>query len=160
MRTLCSYPLFVVCFLFVSVLSAQSSISFSMATLDESSSLADPVYLPSLSTTVAPTPSNKPLFRALPVLAEGQEAIAHFLRETITYPEVAIENAIEGIVVIAIKVEADGTISNVKVTEPLFAPIDQLVLANAKKLPRLAPAIFNGQAVTKELLIPVQFSLR
>lgn len=157
MRTLGSYPLIILFFLFAGQMNAQSA---GIASLNEVSSFTDLNYLPVLTTSVKSTTNSKPLFRALPAIAEGQKAIGTFLRERTSYPEIAIENAIEGTVILAIEVNADGSIAATKIEEPLFGPIDQLVLDNAKELPNLLPAVFNGQAVKKELLIPIHFRLQ
>ena len=55
----------------------------------------------------------------------GDEARLYFLRQHIRYPEAALKNQIQGVVMVVFVVELDGSVSNVTVTQKVGGGCDE-----------------------------------
>jgi protein TonB len=98
--------------------------------------------------------------RFAPALPGGQQQFTTFLTQHLAYPELAREYAIEGTVVVEVKVDEKGKATVVGLAKSLFGPLDEASLAAARELPRFLPAVEDGKPVTRTLMIPFKFSLR
>ena len=107
------------------------------------------------STTAAALPED----RFLPAFPAGT-TLQKFLATEVDYPELAVDYAIEGTVVLEVEVDASGKVKYLRTVRPLFAPLDEAAVAAVKKMPRLLPAVEKGRAVTRKMIIPFKFSLR
>lgn len=108
----------------------------------------------------ASEPASTVMNRAVPAFPGGNQAFSNFLTENLAYPELAVDYAVEGTVVVEVKVAASGETSVVGIARPLFAPLDEAALAAARRLPAFAPAIKNGRPEARTLMIPFHFSLQ
>ena len=97
--------------------------------------------------------------RALPAFPAG-ETLANFLATEVGYPELAVDYAIEGTVVLEVEVSAAGAVSYLRTVRPLFEPLDEAAVAAIERMPRLLPAVENGRPVARRMMIPMKFSLR
>ena len=97
--------------------------------------------------------------RFLPAFPAGT-TLQQFLATEVAYPELAIDYAIEGTVVLEVEVNAAGKVTYLRTVRPLFAPLDEAAVAAVKKMPRLLPAVEQGRAVARKMMIPFRFSLR
>lgn len=88
----------------------------------------------------------------------GLQAWSRFLNKTLTYPEVAINNGIEGVVVVKFVVDIDGSISRV---EPIGGPEELMpeAIRVIKKSGKWIPAVQNGRTVKSYKQQSVSFKL-
>ncbi len=82
--------------------------------------------------------------------------VHHYLR----YPPKAIENGIQGRVIVEFIVESNGEISNLKVTKSVDELLDEEALRVIKVSPKWKPAIVNGTPVRVKISVPVEFKLK
>ena len=89
----------------------------------------------------------------------GTQALKAFIVEHLEYPEIAIENSIEGTVVAKISIDNNGQVRNAYILRPLNEQCDQAVLELIEKMPQWYPQVNNGIAVSNSVILPVTFSL-
>lgn len=99
-------------------------------------------------------------YRPLPVFPDGNEGFTRFLQQQLDYPEVARAYGLEGTVVVAVQVQADGKVRVLGLAAASSKPLNQAALRAAAQLPRLLPALQDGRPVVRQLHIPFRFRLR
>ena len=105
---------------------------------------------------------NNPVFinvDPVPVFPGGQAALMKFINENLRYPAAAIENGIQGRVVVQFVVKKDGSVGDVKVIRGIDPTLDQEAIRVCKTLPKFIPCIQNGIPVDVWFTIPVIFKL-
>ncbi len=90
-----------------------------------------------------------------PIYPGGEDKISADVSKNFEYPKLAIENGIEGTVIVRFVVEKDGSISHLELIRGLGYGIDEAALKAVKKLKKFAPAQQNGKAVRYYYSIPV-----
>jgi TonB family protein len=95
----------------------------------------------------------------MPSFAEGQAALLKFLEQNIMYPQIAKENGVEGMVVVQMIVEIDGTLSNLQVVKGIGAGCDEEALRLMKLMPKWIPGMQRDKAVRVQFNLPIRFKL-
>ncbi len=85
----------------------------------------------------------------------GNAALVATLQKNIKYPKPTTANPMEGRVVVAITVAADGSIREAKVVKSPRPDCAAAVLAAVQKLPRFVPGRQNGQPVPVVVTVPL-----
>ena len=113
-------------------------------------------------TQPSPPATNRlvPADRPLPTCAAGEAELIRHINGHLKYPRLAAEYGIEGTVVIAVSVAADGTASDPRIVRSLFVACDAAALSAVEELPLFLPAVERGRPVARTLTLPVRFSLR
>ena len=107
---------------------------------------------------------NNPVFinvDPVPVFPGGEAALMKFINENLRYPAAAIENGIQGRVVVQFVVKKDGSVGDVKVIRGIDPTLDQEAIRVCKTLPKFIPGkrYDNGEPVDVWFTIPVIFKL-
>ena len=95
----------------------------------------------------------------MPEFPGGSIELMKFLSENIKYPEAASKAGTQGRVIAQFIVEADGSISNVKVLKNVSDEIDAEAVRVIKAMPKWKPGMQKGQPVRVKYTIPVTFRL-
>ena len=95
----------------------------------------------------------------MPEFPGGSIELMKFLSENIKYPEAASKAGTQGRVVAQFIVEADGSITNVKVLKNVSDEIDAEAVRVIKAMPKWKPGMQKGQPVRVKYTIPVTFRL-
>lgn len=95
----------------------------------------------------------------MPSFPGGETMLKKYLSSNVNYPEVAVENEIQGRVVVTFVVERDGSITDVKVAKGVDPSLDREAVRVTKSMPRWKAGIQNGKAVRVKYTMPVTFSL-
>jgi TonB family protein len=90
----------------------------------------------------------------------GNAELLASLYNTITYPEAAVENAVEGMVVVRLHLDADGRVAERKIVRSLGFGCDAAALEAIATLPSWIPARKAGQNTASVVYLPLKFSLR
>ena len=92
---------------------------------------------------------------------EGEDSLLRFIAHHVVYPQMAIDNEISGIVAVAFVVNADGSISDVKIASnrKLGFGLEDAAIAVVKKFPNFKPATRRGEAIRMKMIIPIRFKL-
>lgn len=91
----------------------------------------------------------------------GEQQLLRDLSEAIYYPEEAMENKVEGQVIVRFQINPNGSISDCEVLRPVEPSLDQAAVQAVKKLSgNWDPAEVDGHAVASSFVIPVSFKLK
>ncbi|MBR1712673.1 MAG: energy transducer TonB [Alloprevotella sp.] len=90
----------------------------------------------------------------------GEAALRAFVGKNTVYPEIALEQGLQGTVTLRFKVDVDGSISAVTVKKSLSRECDKAAMDVVKKLPRFTPAKTNGHPVPVWFTLPVNFKIQ
>ena len=109
-----------------------------------------------------PEPVKEEVFKAveqMPTFPGGDAELMKWLRDHIQYPTVAMENNIQGRVVVQFVVGKDGSISNVHVSKSVESSLDEEAVRVTKSMPNWVPGKQDGQAVSVFYTLPITFRL-
>lgn len=95
----------------------------------------------------------------MPEFPGGDDALMSYLQRNIRYPSFALENEIEGVVMVNFVVNADGSISNSKITKGIKGGCDEEALRVIRSMPKWKPGKQGGQAVPVIFDVPVNFKI-
>ena len=95
----------------------------------------------------------------MPQFPGGDVELMKFLSENVKYPEAALKAGTQGRVVAQFIVEADGSITNVKVLKNVSDEIDAEAVRVINAMPKWKPGMQNGKVVRVKYTIPVTFRL-
>ena len=92
----------------------------------------------------------------MPSYPGGNGALQKWLASNMIYPTAA-ENGIEGRVIVTFVVEADGSVSDVRIARGVDPALDQEALSVVKRMPKWIPGMQNGEPVRVKFNVPVTF---
>ena len=93
----------------------------------------------------------------MPTFPDAPKALISYINKVRRYPETALENGIEGTVLVEFIVEKDGSVSHVNVKVPLFPECDEEAVRIIKSMPKWNPAKIQGDPVRCYYQVPVVF---
>ena len=96
----------------------------------------------------------------MPSFVGGDEALMQYLGQNLSYPGVAKDMNIQGVVYVRFVVEPDGSIGQVEVVRGVFDALDKEAVRVIKQMPVWEPGKQNGRAVRVFYSIPIRFELR
>ena len=96
----------------------------------------------------------------MPQFPGGEAELMKYLSKNIKYPTMAMENNIQGRVVVQFVVTKTGSIGEVKVVRSVDRDLDREAIRVCKSLPKFTPGKMNGQAVNAWYTLPVNFKLQ
>ena len=94
-----------------------------------------------------------------PQFPGGDEALLKYLNANIKYPQIAIENKIEGTVVIKFTVTKNGDIADVNIIRQIGGGCEKEAVRVVNQMPKWKPGIHNNKAVNCYYTLPVKFEL-
>lgn len=94
-----------------------------------------------------------------PKFPGGDQARAEYLSSKIVYPEGARKNGIEGTVYVSFIVQADGSVTDVKLLRGINKELDFVALEAVRTMPNWEPGRFEGKPVAVEFNMPIKFNL-
>ncbi|MEI6435053.1 MAG: TonB family protein [Bacteroidota bacterium] len=89
----------------------------------------------------------------------GDQTRLWFLRQHIRYPDEALKNKIQGVVMVVFVVELDGSLSRVDVVNRLGGGCDEEAIRVTKTMPPWEPGKRNGQKVRVIVRMPIVFRI-
>lgn len=96
----------------------------------------------------------------MPQFPGGDAALMKYLKNNINYPQVAMENGVQGRVIVQFVVTKNGTVGEVKVIRSVDRDLDKEAVRLCKSLPKFIPGKMNGQAVNVWYTLPITFKLQ
>ncbi len=110
-------------------------------------------------------PSNSDLVfsfvEQMPVFEGGQEALMKFLVNNIRYPEGAVEQEIQGKVIVEFVVYPNGELGKFKILRGVHSLLDKEAMRVVKLTSgKWTPGRQNGKAVPVQIRLPVAFVLK
>ncbi|GAB4424319.1 MAG: hypothetical protein OHK0039_41410 [Bacteroidia bacterium] len=103
--------------------------------------------------------TEKPLVytEIMPEFPGGQSALRRYLTKKLTYPLKALENNIEGRVVVQFIVNADGSLSDFRVLQGIGHGCDEEALRVVRNMPNWKPGEHNGKKMPVYQSVPIIF---
>ena len=98
----------------------------------------------------------------MPEFPGGQAALMKFINENLRYPATAIENGIQGRVVVQFVVKKDGSVNdNIMIVRGVDPALDQEAIRVCKTLPKFIPGKRgdNGEPINAWVTLPITFKL-
>jgi len=95
----------------------------------------------------------------MPEFPGGMEAMMEFVATNIKYPQDAIDENIEGRMMVSFVVEKDGLVSNVKMLRGVCKSIDEEAMRVVRGMPRWKPGMKDGKPARVAYQIPIVFKL-
>lgn len=96
----------------------------------------------------------------MPEYPRGEQALYQYLSETISYPETATKNGIEGLVKVKFVVDEYGSIDDVKTTNIRIGyGLEEEAVRVIKMMPPWKPGKNDGKSVKVYFQIPIRFAL-
>lgn len=89
----------------------------------------------------------------------SEEKMLFYLFSQLRYPELAFKNGVEGMVVIAFKVDAQGLASDFEIVRDVGAGLGTEALRVVETMKEWMPGKVDGIAVTSGCMVPVKFKL-
>ena len=109
---------------------------------------------------VGEVPDEVPLGVAVAEDAEfpgGMEAMYKYIADNLKYPQLALENNIQGRVYVGFTVEVDGSISNVRVLRDIGGGCGQAAKCVVESMPKWKPGKQGGKVVRSQYNLPINF---
>lgn len=75
------------------------------------------------------------------------------------YPVIAVENGVQGRVLVQFVVEKDGKVTDVHVVKSVDPSLDKEAVRVVAAMPKWIPGKLNGSAVRVKYTVPVTFKL-
>lgn len=95
----------------------------------------------------------------MPEFPGGRDQLNKYYESNLRYPEVAIENGIQGCVIVQFIVNTDGSISDATVIRSVDPACDEEALRFINSMPHWTPGQTNGKNVRVRYTLPVAFRL-
>ena len=95
----------------------------------------------------------------MPEFPGGILKMNEYLSNSIVYPEYAVENNIEGRVIVEFVVNTDGTITGLQVKRSVHELLDNEALRVVKSMPIWKPGKNDGKLVRVKYTLPIIFNL-
>ena len=89
----------------------------------------------------------------------GEAALIRFVSQNTKYPEIALENGVQGIVLVRFIIECDGSILFLRVEESPSEELSKAAIRVVKSMPKWKPAMKDGHPVRSSFRIPISFRI-
>lgn len=89
----------------------------------------------------------------------GQRELMQWIKDNLRYPESALENHLEGKVIVKFTIEKDGSVTEPKVVRGVNDEFDAEALRLVKLMPKWQPGTNNGVPVKSYFTMPFIFRL-
>jgi TonB family protein len=95
----------------------------------------------------------------MPEFPGGRNAMYEFINQNLSYPAEALENKVEGQVIIGFQVAADGSLSNIHLSKGIGSGCDEEALRIVSIMPAWRPGLHHGKPVPVDFNLAVGFKL-
>ena len=96
----------------------------------------------------------------MPEFPGGKEAMMKYLAQNIVYPATAVEDTVEGKVIVGFVVSTEGEITEVEVNKGVRSDLDAEAVRVVKAMPRWKSGKQNGKPVNVRFTLPIKFTLK
>jgi len=116
-----------------------------------------------ISSKPVETINGEPIFivcEQMPSFPGGDAALLNYISSNVVYPKPAIENGIQGKVVVRFCITKEGNVDMVSVARGVDPILDKEAIRVVKSLPSFAPGKQNGKDVNTWYSLPINFALK
>ncbi|MGN0086743.1 MAG: energy transducer TonB [Alloprevotella sp.] len=90
----------------------------------------------------------------------GEGALINYVNSHVKYPQIAIDQDLQGVVLLRFVVEKNGSVGDVIVKKSLSKECDAAAIKVVKSLPKFIPAKSQGHPVRVWFTLPVRFQIQ
>jgi periplasmic protein TonB len=94
-----------------------------------------------------------------PMFPGGERELRKYLALNLRYPNAALQNKVQGHVLLSFKIGIEGKIGDIKVLKSLGSGCDEEAVRVVKKMPDWEPANKSGKAIEVVYYLPIEFEL-
>lgn len=91
--------------------------------------------------------------------SEGYDRLYDYFHERLRYPQEAVKDSLQGVVVVVFVIKADGSADNIEVRSKLGEPFTKEVIQLIEAMPPWKPASLNGKPVPSRITLPLTFQI-
>jgi protein TonB len=95
----------------------------------------------------------------MPSFQGGQKTLMELIYKNISYPQDAMDNGIEGKVIVRFVINKEGKPTQISVSKGLCPSIDKVALDAINKIPKFIPGKIAGKPVSVWYAVPITFKL-
>ena len=95
----------------------------------------------------------------MPMFPGGPAELKKYLKESIRYPQQAIDDKAEGKVIVGFVIYDDGMIGEAKIEKSVHDALDREALRIVNSMPRWSPGKMKGKPVKYKYRVPINFEL-
>ena len=100
------------------------------------------------------------MVESMPTFPGGSQELLTFVSKNLVYPQSAIDNGIQGRVVLTFCITASGEIKDIKIVRSLTPDCDQEAIRILKLMPKWIPGQQSGKNVDAMFTLPITFKLQ
>lgn len=89
----------------------------------------------------------------------GYEKLYQYFTEAIRYPQTAVNDSIQGVVVVDFVVNKSGKVEHIQIQQSLRADCDKEAIRVIENMEAWLPALLNGKPVPARVSVPLTFQL-
>lgn len=90
----------------------------------------------------------------------GNLELVKFIAQNVKYPKKALEEGLQGVVVVSFVVTEKGDVINYEIRKSLSPETDAEALRVSHIIRRFQPSEFDGEAIASQYFLPFRFSMR
>jgi TonB family protein len=95
----------------------------------------------------------------MPCFPGGNQKMQDFIKKNLQYPKECVEKRLQGRVIIAVVVERNGTLTNIRVVKSVNPALDKEALRIVNLMPKWIPGRQCDKTVRVKYIIPITFQL-
>jgi TonB family protein len=99
-------------------------------------------------------------YAVMPEFPGGDDALNSYLAKKIIYPKSALNNSIQGRVIVQFVVDTAGNVTDVSVSKGVSPSLNRVSLEVVSSMPRWIPGKLDGEPVKVSYRMPIKFTLR
>jgi periplasmic protein TonB len=96
----------------------------------------------------------------MPEFPGGDMALLKFIADSVRYPKIDKDHAIQGKVIIRFMVKEDGSVSDVSILNGISPTIDAESIRVVKMLPKFTAGLLKGKKVPVWYVVPITYKLK
>uniref|UniRef100_UPI00404A1350 TonB family protein n=2 Tax=Flavobacterium sp. TaxID=239 RepID=UPI00404A1350 len=93
-----------------------------------------------------------------PLFPGGISAQLSFIQKNFRYPNIDLQNNVQGKVEVTFRVESDGSITNIRISKGLTETTNAEAIRVVKLMPKWIPGTIDGVKSKQEVTLPINFS--
>ncbi len=113
--------------------------------------------------TEEPVNQSKKVYESVEQMPEfpgGMEGLMRYLQQNVQYPPIAVQNNVQGRVVVQFVIDETGQVGDVEVVRSVSEEVDAEAVRVVKSMPKFEPGRQNGEPVAVWYTLPIAFKMQ
>ena len=108
-------------------------------------------------------PQSKKVYESVEQMPEfpgGMEGLMRYLQQNVQYPPIAVQNNVQGRVILQFVIDETGQVGDVEVVRSVSEEVDAEAVRVVKSMPKFEPGRQNGEPVAVWYTLPIAFKMQ